>query len=211
MPCFSEMRRDAALAIAFGTRSTGNFSTSNQKSVTASLASVISPWPCHGSPSQKPRFSSPRIRLMRCRSADPDSFSGGSTRSNARRGPSPAADLFVELARAIGRIWPRHDCVQVLHDLPVREQDLCPVGVGEDSSRNSRRSVSSGGDVTRLSLYSAHHVAIEDHDGQRRTRRARRKKTFCGFCGLCVVHRCRARRAHSGRRVANAAARTCSW
>ena len=65
MPCFSEMRRDAVFAIAFGTRSTWNFSVLNQKSVTASLASVISPWPCQGRPSQKPRFScSPRIRLM---------------------------------------------------------------------------------------------------------------------------------------------------
>jgi hypothetical protein len=64
MPCFSETRRDAALAIAFGTRSTGNFSVLNQKSVTASAASVISPCPCHGSPSQKPRFSSPSIRPM---------------------------------------------------------------------------------------------------------------------------------------------------
>ena len=51
------MRRDGALAIAFGSRSTENFSVSNQYSVTASHASLTKPCPCQGKPSQNPRFS----------------------------------------------------------------------------------------------------------------------------------------------------------
>src|SRR6476659_3953261 len=65
MPCLSEMLREAVLATALGDRRTGNFSTSNQYSVTASQASVMYPCPCHGGASQKPRlWFSAFIRLM---------------------------------------------------------------------------------------------------------------------------------------------------
>lgn len=63
MPLFSEMRRDAVLATALGARNTGNLRVLNQKSVTASQASVMRPCLCQGNPSQNPRLMfSPFIR-----------------------------------------------------------------------------------------------------------------------------------------------------
>src|SRR5437867_12508062 len=59
------MRRDATFAIALGARSTENLRVLNQKSLTASHASVMRPFLCQGKPSQNPRLVlSPLIRQM---------------------------------------------------------------------------------------------------------------------------------------------------
>jgi hypothetical protein len=95
MPWFSEIRLDAVFAIALGMRITVNPSVSNQKSFTHTQASLISPCPRHGTPSQKPRLSSsPFIRLI-----DPMIWSGRSIKRSVQCQASPLSAWGSAMSR----------------------------------------------------------------------------------------------------------------